>query len=336
MRTRDLKVLFVRPVFGIDASFVKVDRALLERHYQVTPLAVDLGDRLRLLRVLKALSRHDVCFVWFADVNAYSAVVAGQILGKPVLIVPGFYELANFPEGGYGLRLESRRRWRQGMFALRHAAGVLPVSEFHVEALEEAGVGRGRLRLVYHGFEVPEAPAGDFPKRPLVVTIAPCSDTNRVWRKGLEAFAGAAARVTDAGFVLVGGYSAEIGEHLQRLAEGRLTLTGRLSDEELQDVLHRAQVYCQLSAVESFGCALAEAMLCECVPVVTNRGSLPEVAGDVGYYVEYGDVEGTVAAIEQALVSDRGSAARERIATLFPLEKRERGLVEAIESVVRR
>ena len=92
----------------------------------------------------------------------------------------------------------------------------------------------------------------------------------------------------------------------------------------------RAKVYVQVSAHEGFGCSLAEAMLCECVPVVTNKGAIPEVVGDTGFYVPYGDLKATAEAIKEALKSDRGKEARERIKRMFPVEKREEKLVSLI------
>ena len=97
--------------------------------------------------------------------------------------------------------------------------------------------------------------------------------------------------------------------------------------------MQRAKIYAQLSSVESFGAALAEAMLCECVPVVTNRCSLPGVVGDTGFYCEYGNVHSTVEAIKKALSSKNGTRARERIKTSFPLEKREKEIVGTIKNL---
>ena len=73
--------------------------------------------------------------------------------------------------------------------------------------------------------------------------------------------------------------------HIDRHIE----FTGFVTDDELLGWYQRAKVYCQLSYYESFGMAAAEAMLCECVPVVTRKGALPEVVGETGFYVEYGE-----------------------------------------------
>jgi glycosyltransferase involved in cell wall biosynthesis len=72
-------------------------------------------------------------------------------------------------------------------------------------------------------------------------------------------------------------------------------------------------------------------MLCGCVPVTSDRGALPEVLGDAGFLVKYGEVEAIIDSIQKALASDKGSGARNRIVAKFPLEKRRRGLFGIVD-----
>jgi len=44
--------------------------------------------------------------------------------------------------------------------------------------------------------------------------------------------------------------------------------------------------------------ALCEAMLCECIPVGTERNGIPIAIGDAGFYVPYGDPVVTANAIQ--------------------------------------
>jgi glycosyltransferase involved in cell wall biosynthesis len=113
-----------------------------------------------------------------------------------------------------------------------------------------------------------------------------------------------------------------------------VSFTGFVEDEELIRWYQRAKVYVQLSLYESFGMSLAEAMLCECVPVVTDRGALPEVVGDTGFFVPYGDEKATAEGIRAALRSDKGPVARKRVEEAFPIKKREAALIESIEGLV--
>jgi glycosyltransferase involved in cell wall biosynthesis len=111
--------------------------------------------------------------------------------------------------------------------------------------------------------------------------------------------------------------------------------TGWLASEELQSYMRRASVYVQASAHEAFGMAVAEAMLRGCVPVVSDRGALPEVVWDCGVIVPFGDAEATAAGIRAAL-SRREELARrahDRIKSSFSLPARRRQLIDALQRV---
>ena len=110
------------------------------------------------------------------------------------------------------------------------------------------------------------------------------------------------------------------------------------SDKELLDWYQRAKVYVQASAHEGFGITVGEAMLCKCIPVVTDRFSLPEVVGDTGFYVPYEDVKATAEMIKKALEApeEKGKMARERIIKLFTIEKREKKLEKSIRKLLRK
>ncbi len=337
MAERDKSVLLVLPGFARGSTFVDTDHDLLARHFAVTRLYREVGDRAFALRVLKHLRRHDVAIAWFADTHAYWTLRAGHWLGRPVVVVPGGYEFRDISELQDGLVRESPRRFRQACRVVSQADHVLAVSEAHAQLIRSKQRPGAPVQVVYHGFaERPWIAAQEPLRSAAVVTVAHAGSWSRARLKGLDTFARAAARVPEARFVLVGGYDPEVGAELRKLSAGRLELPGPMPPDQVARVMGESQVYAQLSATETFGCALAEAMLCGCVPVVTDRGSLPEVAGDLGFYAPYGDVEATVTQIRSALNSDRGPAARERVLRLFPLEKREKALVEVVERLAGR
>jgi glycosyltransferase involved in cell wall biosynthesis len=153
-----------------------------------------------------------------------------------------------------------------------------------------------------------------------------------VKRKGLDTFVKAASYVPEAKFALIGKPHDDAIEALKRHAPNNVEFTGYLSNDDLLGYLQRAKVYCQLSAYEGLPNALCEAMLCECIPVGTKRKGIPTAIGDTGFYVEYKDAAATAKVIKRALTSpvELGQNARERIKNLFPIERRELGLVKAI------
>ncbi len=135
-------------------------------------------------------------------------------------------------------------------------------------------------------------------------------------------------------FFLVGAWLDDSIEYLKSIASPNVTFTGFLSDERLLDLLRKTSVYVQASTHEGFGCSLAEAMLCGCVPVVSDRGAIPEVVGDSGIYVSPLEAETVAKGIREAtLVTTLGARARNRVATLFPLEHRRRQLLESVEDM---
>jgi glycosyltransferase involved in cell wall biosynthesis len=54
-------------------------------------------------------------------------------------------------------------------------------------------------------------------------------------------------------------------------------LIGKVAHNELISYYNKNQFYLQLSISESFGLSLCEAILCGCVPIVSNVGMMPQI-----------------------------------------------------------
>ena len=153
--------------------------------------------------------------------------------------------------------------------------------------------------------------------------------------KGLETFVRSAEYLPDIQFVLIGQHkNIDSLEHLQTISSSNVRIHGYKPFEELLSYYRRAKVYVQVSLHESFGVALAEAMACECVPVVTKKAALPEVVGDTGFYVPYNNPKATAKAIAEALnAPNKGKEARKRVKEMFSLQKRKEKLFEVINAL---
>ena len=106
--------------------------------------------------------------------------------------------------------------------------------------------------------------------------------------------------------------------------EDRVTLTGRVSREELVRLYNQAQVFVSPSLYEGFGLPAAEAMACGAPLVATTAGAFPEVVeqGVSGLLVPPGDAGALAGAIQRVLddseLQERlGRAARQRIVEHF-------------------
>jgi len=317
--------------------FLKTDLGILKKRFSVkTVSGFNRRNPLRgivsILEILIWTLWADLTFSWFAGVDAFWAVLFSKLFGKKSVVVASGFSVAAMPEIKYGA-MRGGISSRVVKFILGHATKVLAVSEFNMKEILRY-IGDEKVRLVYHSVDHKKfKPAGEKQSN-LVITTGNVTASN-LTRKGLKTFVESARLLPEAEFILIGRYIDHSIEYLKSIATSNIQFTGYISQDRLIDYYQRAKLYVQVSAHEAFGIALAEAMLCECVPVVTNRGALPEVVGGTGFYVPYGDAEATAKAIRKALNCDKGKEARERIKTMFPSEKRERELIMEIQELLK-
>ena len=326
---KKVKILFVYTDFS---SFVKYDLEVLQRHFDVIPHQwTRTRDIKNVLLVIWHILRTDLSFTWFAGGHAARVVFLSKLFGKKSVVVIGGYEVADVPEIGYGAMIDPKSA-RKVKYVLENADKILSVSKFNKNEILKY-TSSENVELVYNGVNCDEFKPNDPKDDNLVITVGYVDDLV-IKRKGFEVFVKAAKYLPNVKFVLIGKHRDGSIEHLKSVAPPNVEFTGFVSDEELLGWYQKTKVYCQLSMYESFGMTLAEAMACECVPVATDNAALPEVVGDTGFYVPYGDPKATAEAIEKALQSDKGEAANKRIKNNFPLKKREKELVDIIEEVI--
>lgn len=325
------KVLLISPS---PSTFIERDFEALRQEYPVREIVISnyqgkngLKRSLQItFEILRGVLWADLAYTWFAHNHSYLAVKLATLLGKRTIVVIGGYEVAREPEIDYGAQLDPNRAKRVN-YIIQNADHILAVSKFNKR--EILGLGDHRhVAVVYNGIDCTQFSPGE-EKENLVITVCQISQSNIV-RKGLNTFIEAARLLPDLQFSILGRELDGSAKDLRRNAPPNVEIIPSPPQDELLQWYRQAKVYCQLSYYESFGVALAEAMSCECIPVVTDRGALPEVVGDTGFVVPYGDAEATAAAIVQALRSDRGEAARARVEKEFSLQER----IQKIRSVI--
>ncbi|HUS74906.1 MAG TPA: glycosyltransferase family 4 protein [Methanothrix sp.] len=308
------------------SSFVRQDLEILSRHFQVD--AVHYRNWSDIPKIVAAIWKSDAIFSWFASGHSFLAVLCSRLFGKRSVVVAGGYDVAFVPEINYGQYTLGRLKRIYSNYVLKNADEILAVSQFTKSEL----LARARPRraiVVYNAIDSDKfLPEGE--KEELVMTIASgLKDVIRL--KGLDTFVEAAEYHPRTKFLILGLSDEDRKDLAGRCKSDNIELGGYICQEDLIGNYQRSKVYCQLSYRESFGVALAEAMACECVPVVTDRGALREVVGDTGFYVPYGDEKAVAEAIKKALKSDNGDRARKRIVGKFSLLERERALVKTMD-----
>jgi glycosyltransferase involved in cell wall biosynthesis len=334
MNRRKIKILFVRQ---FKSSFIQKDLEVLRKHFDVKIVDFVLRRKnlknipMMMLSMIKGALWTDVTFSWFAERPAYVAVLLSKIFRKKSIVVVGGYEVAKVPEIEYGALLNPRSA-RRVKYVLENADRVLTVGDsLKKDAIKNLGVDGKNIQTVPTGYDYEKfKPAGE--KEILVISISVGDNWRRVRLKGLDTFVKSAKFLSDVKFLVIG-IQGDALKKLQDIAPSNIEFIGYLSQEELIPYYQKAKVYCQLSMREGLPNALCEAMLCECVPVGTDVQGVRTAIGDTGFYVAYGDEKATAEAIKDALNSDKGKEARERIKNRFPIERREKELIQIIRRI---
>ncbi|MGZ7180476.1 MAG: glycosyltransferase family 4 protein [Halobacteriota archaeon] len=273
----------------------------------------------------------DVVFCWFAGREAFAAVGLAQLFGKKTAVAVGGSDVTTIPELEYGAALYKNLHVYQ-KFVLNNATKILPDSKDAEKDALEFMADASKLECIYLGIDVEKfCPSGE--KKNRVITVGVVSRSN-LKRKGLETFVRSAAYLPDIEFILIGRFFDDSIRYLRSIAPENVRFTGFLPENVLIKHYQEAKVYVQVSAHEAFGASLAEAMACGCIPVITDKGAIPEVVGDAGIYVPYGDPAATAQGIRKALASDLEGIPRRRIEDLFTADKRKEALVKTINNLL--
>jgi glycosyltransferase involved in cell wall biosynthesis len=320
------RILFFSTLFQ---PFIEEDEAILAQHYRLEKLIAH-GFR-ALLKLPGAVRRSDLVYCWFGSVYAAYAVFLARLFGKKSVIVLGGVDASKDAEINYGIWLTP---WKAFILrrAFRRADRLLAVDPFlQKEAARLAGYDGANILAIPTGYD-PELWKEGGEKVRMVLTVASCENMWRFKKKGLDKLFEAARKLPTIRFSVIGVHPSFL-SHFESLKPGNVEVISHVPRRELVRHYQRAKVYCQPSYTEGLPNSLCEAMLCGCIPVGTWVGGIPTAIGTAGYLVEYGDQDGLVAALEQALAApgETGHAARARIATEFTRQRREQSLRQVID-----
>ena len=323
-----MKILFIHQSL---VSFVEKDMKILRSAHEIRELRFrGVGD---IPTLFLTFFWADVTFSWFGKLHAFFAALFCKMFGKKAVVVAGGDDVVYEPEINYGMFVYWWKKWCP-LFVFRYADLILSVSEFnHRETLINTGANPAKIKMIYHGFDAQKfRTVVDVRKELLVITVGGV-DWERLHRKGYKRFVKSAAYMPEVQFALIGKWYDDAIDYLRELASDNVIFTNYVTDDSLLEWFSRAKVYVQASVHEGFGCSVAEAMLCECIPVVTRKAALPEVVGDCGLYLDELNPRAIAGQIEKALSLDWGKLARDRIVREFSIERRREALLAAVSQV---
>lgn len=339
-------IILVTPFLS---SFIKNDIAILETEYNVIVNTYNWKNKilapwfliLQFFFFLFKISRASKVVVEFGGYWSVLPSILGKLFNVPVFIILHGTDCASIPELNYG-SLRKKYIKKACEVSYKNATKLLPVSEslVYVENSFQKDISNRQgykqffseiitpYQIVFNGIDEDYwNPSSNIVKEEKSFLAVFSED--QFYLKGGDLIFEVAKKFPDCKFRVVG-----IAEENHADKPNNVELLGRLSLEELKIQYQKSQFHFQLSVIEGFGVALCEAMLCECIPIVSSVNFLPGIIGDTGFVVKEKDVELLAITISKALdvtnKKELGIKARERVISNFSFEQRKDKLLRVL------
>jgi len=333
------KVLLVTPAFP---SFVRQDILLLLERYELIVNTYHWTKKAnapiyllaQFFHILFNIQKVNFILVHFGGYWSFFPSLFGRIFGKPVYIVLHGTDTAAIPTLNYGsLRIPLLKWFCKKSY--QWATMLLPVSEslaytensflkkneniqngflYHFPQL------RTPYQVIPNGFDFEFWNFNAAHDKELGSFLAVLSASQYIL-KGGDLIVELAKRMDSCTFYIAG---MDKPEGLD--SSKNVRFLGHVSADTLKNYYQKVSFYFQLSAFEGFGCALCEAMLCGCIPIVSQVNSLPEIVGDYGLLLPHRDInlleKLVLGRINEAVTQEEKQAIRVRIIEKYSKQNR--------------
>lgn len=341
------KLLMVIPAMH---SFIQQDIQVLSEDYAITINTYDWKKKIfapifllgQAFSLLIEVPKADVVLVQFGGYWSLIPSIYGKIFKKPVYIILHGTDCAAIPALNYGsLRIPLLKWFCEKSYQL--ATKLLPVSESLIHTknsyIDPKNPVSNGLNYHFPGLKtlinvIPNGFDGTFwfPElslRPEKISFLAVMSQAQFYLKGGDLIMELAKEMPQYNFKLAG-LKCPVGI----TAPANVSFLGRLDKEALREEYQKAHYYFQLSSYEGFGCALCEAMLCGCKPIVSNVNEMPKIVGTTGIIIPYRSLSSLIEHVSQTLrqTEEKSTiiAPRERILSLYPLSIRKKKLLETL------
>lgn len=336
------------------STFIRRDIDMLGSKYEVKPFEFAVKKKWlvpwQFVRQFFFLVRYhrsiNVYYCHFAGYASYLPALYARLFSKKCLIIVAGTDGAGFKEFRYGNFARKMLGWFTGK-SLQMAHHVYPVHESLVyqayDYFEDGKPAQGYTHFwpkakktpftpLYYGYSFeffkPDENIERVPNS--FITIGNLNESYAFRRKGFDLIIELAKLRPELQFTLVGWDGVK-----QIDVPQNVRLLKFMSQPEVVKALCAHEYYFQLSIMEGFPNALAEAMLCGCIPIGSNVSGIPLIVGSNGYLLKHRDLNELNALIDEAMNDKRRESlplsARNHIVSNFSTQRRLDGLVKGVE-----
>ncbi|OSY87891.1 hypothetical protein WH52_07560 [Tenacibaculum holothuriorum] len=349
------KVLYFYPS---SASFIQKDIELLRKEYEVLAPKQNWTDKKKLLLnfisqffyLLKNAHKSKAIFVMFGGYWSFLPILIGKIFRVKTFIILGGTDCVSFPNYNYGSLRKPLMRWFIKQ-SYKYAYKLLPVDESLVSykyTYDENTVYKNQgylsffkgiktqYKVLENGFDSNKFKGGKEKTRDSFIVVAKVESTQRFKIKGIDKVFALAKEFSECNFTVIGIDVSKV--ELEEKVPNNIDLYPFLSQNDFKRYLETHQYVIQLSISEGFPNALCEAMLYNCIPIVSNVGAMPKIVEDSGYvmtssnniYIKNRFLE--IIKTNESVIEKQAEKARSIIKNKYSISRRERLLLQEIES----
>lgn len=343
-------------IFHIPTSFTGIDGSILSKRYEVLSFSFHIKNVVsipllmfkQILFLFRELRKSEFVFCMFAGYHTLWPVIMGKLFKKPVFIVVGGIDGVCFPEVNYGnftkffLRIITT-------YSFKNCTHLLPISEYleyneyQYTPVKKPLQGirslvpslKTPVTVVYNGFKT-DLWFSEKKERPINSFLAIAfniGDPVRSMIKGFDIIIDVATLVPEAEITVIGfsskGFKQKIPDNVKILPP--------VEHHKLREIYNKHRFFLQLSMSEGFGNTLAEAMLCECIPIGSSAGAIPMIIADYGYILKEKNPAMLASLFHKAMSENNeimAKNARNRILENYRIELRSDKLYSVFEKYV--
>lgn len=332
------------------SSFVEKDIRLMKDYFIIDEFHFKYGSYfITLLSFIRmffhlAFVKYELMVCQFAGFQSFIPSVFHKIFKRKFLIIVGGTDCASIPEINYGNFNRKILGWVTA-FSLKNCSYITAVDETllfqkytYDSRISNQGIKyfvpgiKTPMNVIYNGYDSQKWYCNREKKPHTFITVN--TGISAIKRKGIDMIFDVADDFPNCTFIIIG---------LDKIRspfkeKSNVELHSFIPNHELINYFSSSEFYLQLSLMEGFPNALCEAMLCECIPIVSDVAAMPKIVGDAGFVLKKRDVNELKTLIKDALNSDKATMAqkaRKRIQENFTEEKRKAELKTLIEHIIR-
>ncbi len=241
--------------------------------------------------------RTDLFICQFSGYHSFLPCLFARVTGKKSIIISGGTDCVSFPGIRYGNFyrpvLKTFTKWSYQLcshLAPKHETLYFTKYDYDEKEPAEQGIKAFIKGLntpytaIPNGYDPEQWPLLHKERKPMsFITLSGSFEYPfQVALKGIDLILEVAALFPDCTFTIAG-----VPEWKKLdIKSNNVMVLPPIRHKDLPELFNEYEYYMQLSMAEGFPNALCEAMLCGCIPIVSNVFSMPEIVGECGYILK--------------------------------------------------